>query len=1009
MRRTPAPARPWLLSTRYRHDDGPMQRVGSESAAGRGRITPSSEDARRRGGAIAGDARMEIGGLYRGLVFLAIFGSGAAALMLQIAWQRALAQLVGAEARSISLVVAIFLLGLAAGYRGFGNRTAMITGRRSLFRLAGAAEIGIAFWGLLFPVLLEGARALLLQLPDLLLSDALLTVLLVGPPTFLMGATIPVLTAALPDRADQVADAHARIYGVNTVGACAGALLGGLWLVHALGISGTIRLAAIVDCLVGILLLLAPVHGPAQPVDEPPVPDHPFGTRPLMAMVFISGALSIAFEMIAFRLTALAIGGAYMVFPMVLGIVVLGLGAGSLSLRRWPADARTPARAPVVLGALLLVVVVTAPHWPWWISHIRVSLVTIPSNEAVMLGLLHVFFGVMLLPSVFVMGRLLPAGYALLRKSRLDYGVVCGRLYFLNTIGTLVGAVGLGYLALHLFPIEWILRLLTATAALTGAWFAWRLRWRPMLAAAGATLLVVLLIPGWSPGFRALGVYRVRAASESHFRSPVQPPLEGVTVSFVVDDPNATVAVVRDEVPAADGVRSWRGGSVTVNGKSEGHTIHDYSNMVLSGIVPYLHAPTRSEGLSALVIGLGTGLTTAALADAAEVRGVTTIEITPAVIAAARQLSDVAPTRFEREGSGIIVQDAFRFLARTRETFDIIVSEPSNPWVTGNDTLFTPEFYARVTRALADDGVLWQWIQLYETDADVIAAIVRNVTEAFAHVRLFMIGSADVGILASARPIERTATGRRLAEAPMAALLRPLAVEAPGHIMLLEVMDEAALAAVAIGAPQTPHTLDTPWLSRAASRARFLGTTAALDALIPAEIARHLPADPARAANAGGPLRRGDLDPECDPRRRGHGAGLLCTLVSRLHERFGLLEVEPRVARAVEMLDAYADLRGAGLIEALPDLLRAIERAIIADEAAAPIDRRDAAESLVREWARERAPAQAREVIDRLRQARAMTEGEAARLRAQVVQIAALQDAWFAAWHRLSAGRVPAG
>ena len=139
---------------------------------------------------------------------------------------------------------------------------------------------------------------------------------------------------------------------------------------------------------------------------------------------------------------------------MVLAVFVGGLALGSLSIKKKKISIHYFTKQLLITLFLLQVLFYTAPYWSIWFNHIRVSLVTIPSNYFIYYFVIFLFLIVFLFPAVFFMGRLLPLSYTFLKKTKDNYGKICGQLYFFNTLGTVFGAVCIGYLAFYLFNID---------------------------------------------------------------------------------------------------------------------------------------------------------------------------------------------------------------------------------------------------------------------------------------------------------------------------------------------------------------------------------------------------------------------------------------------------------------------------------------------------------------------------------------------------------------------------
>jgi spermidine synthase len=855
----------------------------------------------------------------RALILLCTFISGAAALIFQVVWQRYLALLVGSEARSISLVIAVFLLGLASGYRYWGARTQRDLSRQALLRLLGLLELIIALYALAFPWLFAIVRRMAYAGPDSLALDLIWTGLLLGLPTFLMGASIPLLTAALPERADEVNTTHARVYGINTLGAFAGALLAGFVLVPNHGLVVTLVIGALADVGVGFAFMSNRLTGASHKAEDVPHIPNRYGRWGIYAYVFITGAVSIALEVLFARVLALSIGPMHMVFPIIVGVVILGLAIGSLTLRKENVSAaRVPAQL-VMLGVILSLLYLSVPYWPYWFSCIRVSLATIPSNYGVFLTLVLLLTAALLLPVFIPLGRLLPMGYALIDKTRDDYGDICGRVYFANTLGTVAGAVGLGYALFWLFDMPWVFKITLMLPLVLATALCMQSGWRGAAVGCGALALATLCLPTWNRIPHVAGIYRMDTPTDFHFSGLfVIPRREGFTVKMVRDDPGVTVAAFEAPAPAPGLGQPLRSVTVAVNGKSDGNTVGDYSNMVLTGILAYLYSP-RERDIDAAIVGLGTGLTTGALAGCEDVRSVTTIEISPGVIEGAAFCNDVAFDFVGNRKSRIARTDAFRFFARTQRQFDIIISEPSNVWVAGLENLFTPEFYQLVNQSLAEDGVFFQWFQAYEIDAEILGTIAANVLDEFPYATLYAVGVTDVGILASRRPLSEVNLTRRLSQAHVRSALEPIGLDDEALLSLLQVYPHEHLAAMAYGELRRRHSAESPWIGPAAGKFRFLRTRPQLGGPVMDDIGRHLPVPARRRQDFDRFMmhRQDEMESWCAPADESRfAAAVVCNRVQALAEMARTFAQPTTMQNLHQQVMAYSSLREQGFIEA---------------------------------------------------------------------------------------------
>src|SRR5262249_23765561 len=201
--------------------------------------------------------------------------------------------------------------------------------------------------------------------------------------------------------------------------------------------------------------------------------------------------------------------------------------------------------------------------------------------------------------------------------------------------------------------------------------------------------------------------------------------------------------------------------SLRTNGKSDGAInmdpagarISDEVTMTLTAAIPLAYRP---DAVTAAVIGIGTGLTTHTLLGSSTLRSVETVEIEPAMAEASRQFAPRNSNAFADPRSHIVFDDAKTYFSTHNRKYDIIISEPSNPWVSGVSSLFTAEFYRLIRRHLDEDGVLVQWFQMYEIDASLIASVLRALGEAFPDYAVYASTGSDLLIVAGeARTLAR--------------------------------------------------------------------------------------------------------------------------------------------------------------------------------------------------------------------------------------------------------------
>lgn len=773
---------------------------------------------------------------YLGWVAVGTLLTGTAGIVYQVIWQRYLTYLIGSDARSISLVVACFLFGLALGYRYWGKLTQRGWGRRKLLRTYGFIEIAIGLYAVLFPFLFHGMDRLSLSFPNHIFFDFLMSLVLLFIPTFLMGGTVPILTSVIPTRAEEVHRSHALIYGINSAGAALGAFLSGFYLIQEFGLPLTCTLAGVSNILIGLFFCLNKLEGfPSQVGKVESVPNR-LGAKGVFTFVFIVGAVSIATEILLVRIFSLTVGAGFYVFPIVLGVFIFGLALGSLSLSKKRIDRINIANELLKSTVLLVILYFSVPYWPYWFSHVRVSLRDIPSNHGVFLAMIGIFFATLLLPWLFHMGRLLPLGFALMRKEASDYGNICGRIYFANTLGTVFGAVFLSHLLLYFLNIDSVFLILLTSLAMLLFFFAVSEKsGKRYTFTATLIILGIWLAPRWERAPHEFGLFRLNSPQEFHFKGLFKTPyISNAKKRIWLDDgPNTTVSIL-----GVDDIEGRSGKSIMVNGKSDGSTTGDYSTMILTGTLPYLFGPDRKD-LQIGVIGLGTGMTAGILAQAEDVGQVEIYEISRSVINANRFFQEDNFSLLKNEKVTIHETDAFKFLKSTKDKIDVLVSEPSNPWVMGVESLFSKKFYELVSESLRKDGVFFQWIQGYSIDNEILAIIFKNAVDVFSDAKFYQVGSGDFGILLSKKKISAP-NQARFFDPPIREVHRNSGFENLAHLNLIELYGLKELKWITRKFPFPKHDIDHPILSFLSSQARFLSKVPDLGKLLGPNISRFL-------------------------------------------------------------------------------------------------------------------------------------------------------------------------
>ena len=767
---------------------------------------------------------------YIHLAYFATLLTGFASLCAQVAWQKFLTILVGSDTRSINLVIAVFLLGLAVGYYVFGKITEKSWSRFWLLKVYGWVELATAVYIVVFYVYFEFLKQLSFNTPSYFVVDILIALLALFLPTFLMGASLPVLTAVLPKSSKEINACHFKIYGWNTLGAFLGILISGFYLLPVFGLAMTLVIAGIINFISALIFMGNKLEGDIHKQTDFPVIPSRTPNWFYIVFSFVTGAIIISFEILFIRLLHLSVGAGVYNFPIILSLFVGGLAVGSLSVKAYKVSPVFLIRQTLITAVLLGVLFMLSPYWSIWISHIRVSLLSIPSNYFVFKAALYLFVALCLFPAVFFMGRLLPLSYALLKKNKDNYGAICGYLYFFNTLGTVFGTVIIGYLAFYIFNLDELFKInlfFLIVLGFVGAFFE-----RKNLTAGLAVCLALFLffLPDWNRTGHYHGYFRIRQPQPYHFQKMFSIPKNNDgEVIFFEDGPNVSITLtgfpkVSDDTQDKSLFPNpnYESVSYTVNGKAIGNSVGDFSTVFLLSSLAYLYAPNRSQ-LSAAVLGLGMGTSAGVLTQLEAIKDVTVLEIAPEVVENVRRYPDFSFGLLDNPKAKVIEQDGFKYFTKTKKKFDLIVSETSNPWIVGVENVFSYEFYELAKQSLTDDGILVQWAQLYSIDSDSLRLMFHTLKQVFPYAKVYRVGGQDLAIVASSQSLKQKLELDRFSNEFLSFYYSALGFHELEDLSLIQVFSKDMFLGLAQSKNFGLHTLITPKLAYQGDKTFFTG------------------------------------------------------------------------------------------------------------------------------------------------------------------------------------------
>ncbi len=725
-----------------------------------------------------------------------LFVSGACALVFQVAWLREFRLVFGATTAASAAVTAIFMGGLGLGSAILGKRA---DAQANPLRLYALLELTIALSAAVSPWLIDGIQwfyiavggQTTLGIAGASIVRLLLSTLVLGLPTCAMGGTLPAAVRAVTTPQDRCRNRAAILYGVNTLGAVLGASLSTFLLLPHLGTRTTLWLAVAVNvCLAACAWAISRV--PASPFEsqQSHANDKQVKTSARQELstlttnpAFVYTAAAIVgfcfflMELVWYRMLGPILGGTTFTFGLILVVALLGIGLGGAAyalLSRY--------LTPSLIGFATTCGVEAACIALPFAAGDRLAVLAAQYHEmgGGFAGQVYgwaIVAGLAIFPAAFVSGIQFPLLVALAGRAEKDVGKQVGFTLACNTSGAILGSLtgGFGLLPLLTAPGAWIAVVLLLTALALGTILLTmrqsntaqqgntaqprntRRQSNGQMGRAGALVplgaAAVAALCLWTTGPTA--AWRHSGIGAGRFQLPSDQPNDlrrwanaaRQDVIWEAEGVEASIALV-----ANDGL------SFFVNGKSDGNATGDAGTQIMLGMLPAILHP---EPKTALVVGLGTGETPGWLAEVPSIERVDVAELEPAVDEMARRCAAVNHNALRHPKVHRIYNDAREILLTTRQSYDIIASEPSNPYRAGIANLFTREYYLACRERLNEQGLFVQWLQGYEIDEQTVRTVLATLDHVFEHVEVWQSKSEDTLLVCSCRPMQYSAEALR--------------------------------------------------------------------------------------------------------------------------------------------------------------------------------------------------------------------------------------------------------
>jgi predicted membrane-bound spermidine synthase/tetratricopeptide (TPR) repeat protein len=581
-------------------------------------------------------------------------------------------------------------------------------------------------------------------------------------PTILMGGTLPILVRFISHKLEESGRNIAVLYFLNSFGAVVGSLLAGFFFIRLLGLSTTVYSAAIINLLIGtfaIILSLWKINSDKSEVEATEEAEQIFPRREVILAITVAGSSGLAsmiYEVTWVRMLIPVLGSSTYSFSIMLVAFISGITIGSLIVSSFIQRVKN---LPSLLGWCQVGIVLSMfavlplyariPYEFWKVASI---LVRSSDTYPIYLTIQFIFgFMLMIVPTIFL-GMSLPIATRIAARGISVLGKSVGNIFAINTLGTVIGSLLSGLVLIPLIGVKHTIEVGIGCNLLAGLLvfvFAGLIPRKQMFVALPLMFLTLIgylfFVPNWNKGVMLSGVFR-------SMHSDVKPP-ESYDV-FLKNANAIKVLYYKEGTTATIGVVEGKYGNETqrvliVNGKSDASTKGDLPTQLLCGQIPCM---LQKNPENVLVVGLGSGVTIGSVLTH-PVKRVDCVEIAPEIVEALSQFDEANHRPLSDTRSNLFIEDALAYLKITNRKYDIIINEPTNPWIAGVGNLFTTEFFEKCKQRMNKGGIMVQWFHLYEMNDELFKMVVRTFQSSFTYVSLWQALQADIIMIGSEEPI----------------------------------------------------------------------------------------------------------------------------------------------------------------------------------------------------------------------------------------------------------------
>ncbi|MFH1762343.1 MAG: fused MFS/spermidine synthase, partial [bacterium] len=711
------------------------------------------------------------------IIYACFLLSGVTGLIYEVLWSKYLCLFIGATTYAHTIVLATFMGGLALGNTIFGR---IADKKISKLKLYSMLEAGIGLSCLIFPIMFKILSGLYLSLassnPESIRNLILKFLFSAGSmliPAIMMGGTLPVISKYIIRNLKDLGNKIGLLYFINSAGAVTGCLTAGFYMIAEFGLDFSMAIAAIINLVIAFIFLILGKRDFAEediPDNKQPEPEtqntensfsiksedssNRYSNRQLWSIlifIFISGSLSMVYELVWIRLLSLVLGSSAYSFSIMLATFIGGITIGgilaSIVMRKKRDSFFLFGLCELGIFISLLVTMHYYERLPYYFNILSALLSRTP--RAFLLyqtTKVLICFLIMAIPTILI-GMTLPFASSAFIQNIKGLGKGVGSVFSFNTLGNLMGAVLGGIILIPLLGLQNTIEAgILASGLLGGGIIIVALQKSNKMHRYLAVACVIIIFPlfklfspEWNKYVLNSGIFRKRFLVAASFDNFVKKITDPDSLLFHKDGIDITVTVLQNK-------KNKKYLFLKVNGKPDASTMTDLKTQILCSHIPLLMHQNPKD---IMIVGLGSGITAGA-ALKHSINRCDIVEISRAVVEGSRFFDSVSGKPIDDPRTKLTICDAKEFLKlQPEKNYDVIISEPSNPWLAGIGNIFSVEFFNQAKHHLKTNGLFVQWVQLYETDDNIISVVFNSFSKAFPNATVWYSSPADVILIGS--------------------------------------------------------------------------------------------------------------------------------------------------------------------------------------------------------------------------------------------------------------------